>query len=215
MASGNGQPRVYTISTETANGSLNTDLLGQQIKDNTIITTGLDYFLTAGNELDAYFVSTLSAGEITELDSVVAVHDGYTTFQRWQRWASQKSQSTSSEEWTNAIQRTSEPLLDGYYKVSWNAEVRVVKVGGQLTSKGSVRFSVDDETGPPPPTYVGISNTMVDDWVSFSGWDIHEFHLGATPILQIEFRRDPTIGGDDSIEIRRARMALEYVDFLA
>lgn len=208
MASGNGQPRTYTIATETANGSLNLDLLDQQIADNTNITTDLSYLGTYDAYLDAYFESTLSAGEITELDATVAAHDGYTLYAPVvQRWAKQIQQTTDLETWQNAIQRTSQPLEHGAYRFAWNLELQVIQTGPQLDSKALARISIT--TGDT--TWVGYCATTETEWVSFSGWDVCDFNCGAEPVVQIEYRRDPTMGGNDSVGIRRARLLIEYI----
>lgn len=82
MPSGNGQPRIYSLSGDTANGQFNTDELLVEIQaDPTIVTatrTGANGGPTAqyGDDLSVWFTSDLSAGEITALDAVLAAHQG-------------------------------------------------------------------------------------------------------------------------------------------
>lgn len=49
--------------------------LGEEIEASAI-TTPLSYIYVSPDECDIYFTSTLTAGEITELDGLVASHDG-------------------------------------------------------------------------------------------------------------------------------------------
>lgn len=76
MASGDGTPRSYTISAETARGAVDSAVLTDEILDESAITTTLSHVNTSGDTLDVYFASALSGAEITALDAVVAAHEG-------------------------------------------------------------------------------------------------------------------------------------------
>jgi hypothetical protein len=68
---------TYSITGDFPNQKVNLDSLTDEIEASSI-TTGLDYILVkqTQNTCDIWFVDTLSGGEETELDSVVAAHQG-------------------------------------------------------------------------------------------------------------------------------------------
>ena len=61
MASGDGTPRTYTISTETATGKVNHRLLRKEINDDPGVTTAVDHMNSGGDTLDIFFVSRLGS----------------------------------------------------------------------------------------------------------------------------------------------------------
>jgi hypothetical protein len=121
----------------------------------------------------------------------------------WQKWESNAIQSTIAEAWQNALQRTSDPVAAGTYKFSWYCELRLV-LTGPANSQGNVRFRVDG-------TARGFSHTLNDGWMACCGWDFAVLAAGAQPVLDIEFERDSTLGGNDSVEVRRLKMAVELM----
>lgn len=121
----------------------------------------------------------------------------------WQKWESGGVQSTTSETWTGALQRTADPTASGVYKMSWYFELRVVPTG-PLDSKAAGRFDFDGN-------FRGIVVNPDSEWCGFSGWDFVNFNAGDTPVLRLQFRRDPGVGGNDTIEIRRLKLALEQM----
>jgi len=203
MATGTGQPRTYTIATETANGTINQEMLEVEIAADAGITTALNYTGTAEGDLDIFFVATLSGAEITALDAVVLAHQGTTTISTWQKWEDNTVQSTTLETWQNALQRTAAAAIGGTYKLEWNFELRLASAG-PLNSKAGGRFSSDSN-------FKGIFHVADEEWVGYSGWDFITLAEGDTPQLKLEFRRDPTIGGNDTAEIRRCKMSIELM----
>lgn len=120
----------------------------------------------------------------------------------WQKWENNAAQSTSAETWQSAISRTASPVAEGIYKFSWYFELRIVATG-PLNSKGAARFSLD-------AVVKGNFVHADEEWSGFSGWDyVSNLVVGSTPVLAVEWRRDPTVGGNDSIEIRKVKIALE------
>jgi hypothetical protein len=77
MATGDGTPRTYTISTETANGAVYSDTLETEITAASLSST-LDYIATdsSADSCSVYFLTTLSAGDQTTLDGVLLAHTG-------------------------------------------------------------------------------------------------------------------------------------------
>jgi len=207
MASGNGTPRTFTISTETATGVVNPTLLTAEIEANGTILTTLSYITTTGDVMDIYFVSALSGAEQTALDTVVSNHQGTITTSNWQKWESNTIQSTSTQSFQNVLQRTANAVAAGTYRLSWHWELKLTPTG-PINSRGQARFSVNTGGGP---SYLGITNTTSDDWQQSSGWDFITFAEGDVPVLQVEFQVDPAVGGNDTVDIRRVKMSIELM----
>ena len=204
MASGDGTPRTYAISTETANGAVNGTALKDEIEADAGITTALDYINTAGDVLDIYFVAALGAGEITALDAVVAAHQGVATVTGFQFWEANSAVTTTAQTWQQAMERTAAAMSAGVYILTWRFELRLNPTG-PVNSKAAGRFSIDGNIK-------GNTVTVEDDWVSFSGWDRFVAAEGETPVLELEIRRDPTVGGNDTVEIRKMKLGVEYME---
>lgn len=205
-ASGTGVPRTYDdIANDTANGVVQSSLLSQEIADDSGITTALDYINTSENQLDVYFESALSAPEITALDAVVAAHAGDETSLKFRFLEENGAQTTTLETFQNAATLTpTTGLGKGPYRFSWTCELRVTPSGAK-NSRAHVRFRVDSTTK---------SNTAEDSeqWVCHSGWDRYFANEGEKPSLTLDYRRDPALGGDDTVEIRKVRLGIERLE---
>jgi hypothetical protein len=210
MPSGDGTPRTYSISQDTANGTFNPAVLKVEIEADVGITTALraggdgGWKTTRGDVMDLYFVSALSGGEITALDAVVAsaAIDEATT-NSYQFWESNGLQATELQSWQVALARTAAPVVGGIYRLSWSCELRIVPVG-PLNSGGVAHFAVDG-TVKSDAYYRGI------EWNVCTGWDRITLEEGDTPLLEIEWRRDPNEGPNDSIEIRKLKLGIELM----
>lgn len=202
-ASGTGVPRTYDdIANDTANGVVNSTLLTQEIEDDATITTALDYINTDGNQLDVYFVSVLSGPEITALDALVSAHTGVDVSLSFRFKEENGAQTTTLETFQNAITLTpTTGLAQGPYKLSWTCELRVTPTGPK-DSRVHVRFRVDTNTK---------SNTAEESeqWVCHSGWDRYFAKENEKPALTLDYRRDPALGGNDTVEIRKVRLGIE------
>lgn len=66
---------TYSISVDFPNQIVATDRLSIEI-DNSAIVTALDYINTSGDDCDIWFKDTLSGGDETILDGLVAAHTG-------------------------------------------------------------------------------------------------------------------------------------------
>ena len=203
MASGTGQPRTYSISGETSAGNLNRRRLRKEIEDAVTITATLDYMNSTGDVLDIYFDTTLTAGEITALDALLAAHTGPNTSSGYQFWELNPAESTLLQTWQTAMTRTASALAQGTYKFSWYFELRVVPVG-PLNSRAAARFRID-------ANIKGSVAMDKDDWVAYSGWDRYVAEEAETPVVDIQFRQDDVVGGNDSIEIRKMKMSIERI----
>jgi len=205
---------VYSIATALG-GSLNPDLLTQQISDSGMATGVLDYISTVGDALNLNFADILSSADKILLDgdgtqtpnntppggSVLGEHTGISTSSAFQFWESNPAQSTELETYQEAMSRTAAAVSGGVYRLSWYAELRLVV----STTKDSIceaRFSVDG---------VVKGNVCTDtiNWHAVSGWERHVMVIGDTPVLALNFRRDPVPGGDDTVEIRKMKLGIE------
>ena len=119
----------------------------------------------------------------------------------WQFWEVNPADSTLSEAWENAMTQTADPISAGTYRLTWCLELRVVPVGPK-NSGVVARFRVDGSRK-------GDAYHPSVEWSAFAGWDRKVFAEGDTPLLEIDFRRDPTEGGNDSVEIRKMKMGIE------
>lgn len=69
---------TYSITNDTANGTVSTNSLKSEYEASSIITA-LDYITVLGDVLDIYTKDALSAGDETLLDGVVSNHQGTQT----------------------------------------------------------------------------------------------------------------------------------------
>lgn len=69
------QKYTYSISTDFPNHKVATDRLLQEIRLSSIVTAS-DYINSSGDDCDIWFKDTLSSGDKTILDGLIAVHSG-------------------------------------------------------------------------------------------------------------------------------------------
>ena len=93
-------------------------------------------------------------------------------------------------------------LAGGIYVLSWTCELRVTP-SGPLDSRAQARFTVDGNV----KSLTGMASQY---WDCHSGWDRFAASEGDKPVLKVQYRRDATVGGNDTIEIRKIRIGLEY-----
>lgn len=203
MASGDGTPRTYTISTETNNGSVNLVLLRDEIEADAGITTSIEYLSASGDTLEIYFAAALGGSEITALDAVVAAHDGVNTITSFQFWEENTAETTTAETFQEKMARTAAAMSAGIYRLSWAFEMKVTPEG-PLNSQGVGRFLVDGNVK-------NIVFHTLENYVTYSGWDRYVAVEGETPELSLEIRRDPTLGGNDTIAIRKMKLGIEFM----
>lgn len=205
MASGDGTPRTYSIASDTASGAVLPDALTQEIADDATITTALDRIDTAGDVLDIHFTAALSGAEITALDAVVAAHTGAATSLDFRFSEENSAQTTTLETYQNADTLTpTTGLKKGVYRMSWTCELKVTP-SGALNSRVQTRFRID---GTTKSNSASVSDGQ---WECHSGWDRYFANEGEKPSLTLDYRRDPAIGGDDTVEIRKVRLGIEYM----
>ncbi len=129
----------------------------------------------------------------------------------FQFWETNPAQPTSSEAWQNGLSKTALPVAVGIYRITWSFELRVV-LNGALNSGAVARFRLNGSRKGDayyrPAARTGETET---EWCGFPGWDRIVFAEGDTPLLEIDWRRDPVEGGNDSIEIRKLKMGIEFM----
>jgi hypothetical protein len=206
MPSG-ANPRVYSIATDTGAAAVNVNILKAEVAASAVVTA-FSYIETVGDVLSIHFAGSLTAGEQTTLDAAVTAHQGVATSAAFQMFESVGSQSTTghtdAEVYEEAWSRTVAALGAGTYRISWYFEMQVVP-SGPVNSRGQLRMLLN---GTP----VGVHLATTDTWIGCSGWDrVADLPEGATPTLSMEWRRDPGLGGNDNVEIRRLKMSLEQM----
>lgn len=204
MANGDGTPRIYnrTDPADLPSGSLNKQQLTFQIsQDPTLSGLSLDRIDSKGDEFSIYFDAPLTAPEVTALDAVVFAHDGVDTFGEFQFFESNASQVISVQPYQDVFVATTLALQKGIYIITWNAECRVVPTGA-LNSACRGRIKIDGNNK-------GLFSWQHEQWQTHSGWDRQRFDEGQVIDLTMQFSRDPDVGGNDDVEIRRMKFGIE------
>ena len=113
-------------------------------------------------------------------------------------------QTTTQETYQNAATLTPNVgLAAGVYRLSWTCEHRITPAG-DLNSRVQTRFQVDG-------TSRGNTASVSTQWEVHSGWDRFFASEGDKPVLTLDYRRDPGVGGNDTVEIRKVRLGIEYI----
>jgi hypothetical protein len=191
---------TYSVLNNTATGKVNIALLQREIGLSTI-SQEVDHIEKTSDILDIWFADTLTAPEKTTLDGYVSAHLGTETIFLFRFFEKNQMQSTTEETFQSAFNRTTVPLKKGVYIISWYCEIRV-NPAGPVNSKTQIRFSINGDAR-------GNGTSADREWVPMSGWDKVDIREGDTPQLQIEFRRDPGTGGNDTAEVRRVKLGVE------
>ena len=201
MSTVNGNDVIYDIATETPNGAVAGSKLRQEILNTVTITTPLES-VSVDNDADCIvrFTAPPPAPEVTILDGVLAAHDGIEPTATFKFKEENIAQSNATALWQTALTYDPPELQEGQYIISWQCELRVVPVGA-LDSAASLRVQV-----------AGVNKHLghwpFEDWTTVSGYERQRFLAGERPNLMVEFRQDPQVGGDDTIEIRRVKIGL-------
>lgn len=141
--------------TDFLNDTFNEDKLTQEIAANETITTELD-FITSTEDVDTgdvtvtfHFPTTLSAGEVTALDSLVAAHDGSPPTQVIWHASSvltdqESSVSDTTPDWTELGGTVTTP--DFFTDNPQNCKGRVVGLVKSNGTGGKLRLKEGDAT---------------------------------------------------------------------
>jgi len=209
MPSGDGQPRTYSIANDTPGGVVNFAILLNEIEAEGAITTAVrsgangGWLSTVGDAMHIWFADTLSGGEITALDGVVAAHQGALVIQAFQYLADESTQTTTQETWQSALSDTTAPLLNGIYFVSYNIDLRVDPFIS-LASASVSRISLDS-------TVISEVYHHGAAWGMYSGWTRVIVNEGQTVDVDVDWRRDPGLGGGDTAEVKNIRIGFARI----
>lgn len=205
MPTGNGQPRTYDLTLPadyTVGNTLNLKQLTRQLNnDPALAANQVDYMQRKADLLNIFFTNALTGAEETAADAVVLAHDGKVSGKNFRFGEANAVQSTTQQSWQDAFSITAQPVQEGTYIITWQCEVRIVPTG-PLNSRAALRVQVDGNNK-------GLGSWEHDDWTTISGWDRSRFEEGEEPVINIQYRRDPDVGGNDTIEIRRIRLGIE------
>lgn len=194
---------TYNIATEITSGQLDNPTLHAEIEaagpyDSTFIGLNSDEV-----DVTTLFDGPISAAQEATVTTTVQNHAGVAATKAFQFFESNPAQNISTEVWTNALTSTADATKGGIYRLTWNCELRVVPVGA-LNSGVVARFMVDGSRK------ADAYHRSVE-WSAFSGFDRKVYSIGEVPLLEIDFRRDPTEGGDDQVEIRKLKIGIEFM----
>jgi len=204
MATTNGDTRTYDIATETLNGAAATKKLIAEIEAEALVTGTLDRIDKKGGDMNIIFTAAIPAGDEAPLDAVVAAHDGVKGTGKFKFAENNSVQSTTLQTYQTALAFTTPPMTEGQYLIHWQCEVRVVP-SGPLNSAASLRFRAVGSNK-------GLGHWPHDDWTTIGGIDRQRLDEGEEALLEIQYRRDPNVGGNDTIEIRRVKLGLALLN---
>lgn len=205
MPTGNGQPRTYNLTDPadyTVGNRLNESQLQFALRNDPALAANIvDSINRVDNDILLNFPNVLSGAEEVQADSIVLAHNGKKTFSGFRYSENNPVQSTVLETYQNAHSFTLPPVGAGVYIISWQCEIRVVTTG-PLNSAGDLRFRIAGGNN-------GVGHWLHEEWNTISGFDRVSFEEGEEPTIELQYRRDPTIGGNDTIEVRRVRLGVE------
>lgn len=199
----------YEIGVETGASVVNPGLFQQQILDSTMTQAAkddLDGVGTSGGSMNVTFLNPLSTGagsDREKLDALALAHMGETTSENRQTvFGAGESTPNATNNWVNSLSLQSEPLNAGKYLILVKADLRL-DTGSPFTGGGvpanypirvcEARLRVD---GVLKNCWQIPWNT----WHTQMGLDLGDHVIGATPLIELDFRLAGT--GTDSAKIR-------------
>jgi hypothetical protein len=171
MASGNGQPRTYDITTETKRGVVALSALTEEIGSDVGITTDLDFINAESGTCSVYFVSELSAGEITALDVVLAAHEGYSSVGTVRRGGGLIVEDLSDPE----VPTVSAQGTTG--STTWGYKVTAFSDTGETLASGETQIT-DGNAALSTTNFNEVSWSAVDGATSYG---VYRTTAGGTP----------------------------------
>ena len=144
---------------------------------------------------------TADSGQQSQIDTVVSAHNSASTSSGNQYWEDDDLGSDVLEAWVTVMTQTTAPLSAGRYRVEWQAELRLNRVG-PIDSRAIAQLLIDGTDVSQGSHDGGAFDTK-------GGHDYITVKEGDAPVLDIRFRRAPTPGGNDTAEIRRIKLSIE------
>ncbi len=205
------QSYVYDIATETASGTLNSDVMAQTLLDagpaSGGTVEGLDVQggtydagnVVTGGTLTVTWQNALSGADETAQDALVAAHTGPSFGAEVQETSDEAVSSTTLTTPQTKLTLASTPVSAGPYTVTAYCEIRLQSVVGGSGVRAAVTVQGGEEAE---------DNWDATTWHAFSAEAPKTFKAGDAPTLTITFERT---GSFNTVEIRRARLEMAVV----
>lgn len=188
---------TYDILTDFPNQAVDAGVLSVEIEESSITTT-LDGITVQGDNCDIIFVSDLSAGEKTTLDTIVANHQGVPFNNGAQRINSIAAQDNSTNTWQTAATLAAEPVGQEQYTLSFYCELRVT--GGNNNSQAQFQVLIDGSDVASG----GVEGVTFFD--ARSGSLLISTDRGTAPVIELQWRQNA--GSATTAQVRRVRLAI-------
>lgn len=196
---------LYKI-TATANTVVHRRSLIRQINDGGFVAVLLGVQESRepapDDDLSLTFDVALTGLEKTALDGIVAAHQGVKTTSEYRAYESNPAQTNATTEFSTAVTETTPALREGAYIFTWQCQMELIEVGGSINSRGIVQFQVDGNTE-------NTSSWNQDAPHTLSGSARVIAREGDTYVIRLRYRRDPDLGGDDTVQVSKLKMNYE------
>ena len=154
------------------------------------------------DDLTLAFDIALTGPEKTALDGIVAAHQGVPTTSEYKSYESNPAQTNGTTSFIVAITQTTPALREGSYIFGWQCQMELIEVGGAINSRGIVQFQIDGNTENTSSWFQDAPHTL-------SGSTRVIVQEGDTFTITLRYRRDPDLGGDDTIQVSKLKMDYE------
>jgi len=186
----------YSLQNDFPNQAVDLTVLTVEI-ENSSIAEVLQGISLDGDDVDIEFVSTLSSGDQTTLDGIVANHQGIPFNNDPQRVNVIAAQTNGTPTPQTAAVLNAEPIGTLRYQLGFYCELRLQN----NTNNGQARFSVlvdGQEVASGGVEGVGFFDAR-------SGSLVINTSRGSSPVVELQFSRQ---GQTDVAVIRRVRLSL-------
>lgn len=190
---------TYAVATDTLNGAVAPDKLHAEIEKSIIISEQL--LGITGDDVDLHcdFFAVLKASEITELDKIVAAHDGVPVPETDEpegpiSYYEEETTPTSTLDdtvWSPKISLNIDPIeYDGTYQFDFSA---LVSVKGDRKARVRCRMLITRPLSLPIERKVLDLGTAADAyWVPYAGHFNLDLNSGETVTVAMDFRTTAT-----------------------
>jgi hypothetical protein len=186
---------TYSVSTDFSSG-VNISRLNVEILKSSIVTT-LEYInvgVSGSDNCDIVFESSLSGGDATTLNGIVASHGGTAISQEILEKSTSQSATTSTS-WQQKVGIVDEPLTAGSYLIRYFSEVSCSATDTQMQACLLVDGSVIEKITFQP-------STSVNEQMVFTGFEMVNLTAGDHTI-RIGFKR---VTGSGNAQIAETRL---------
>jgi hypothetical protein len=189
--------------TDFPNGKVNTAILAAEIAASSpAISQPCSGVSVSGTSCTAVFPELLVAADITQLDALVAAHQGADFQSAFQRAMSEAEATNDTTSDVDKVTLATGALPSGYYDVTWYAEV--CASSSVANTGASVGFMAAKNGGAT--TEIGRTANDLTTYISFAGGYSAQLAAGESLTLAIVFKR---LGASSNpAKVRRARIFL-------